>query len=234
MASTLLFFVVLAAIAGWWLSKQGLMQKPWLEQGVGGDVPLPNTISHSSSKVGLGIFLAVAGTLFALVISAYSMRMQQADWQALPVPGILWLNTGMLLLSSIALHRAQISARRQQMDETRISLLAAGISALAFLSGQILAWKQLVSGGYILSGNPANTFFYILTGAHGLHLLGGLVALGRTIQKAWRVDNSRRLALSVELCAIYWHFMLLVWLVIFGIVTGWANRLVDICRQLLT
>jgi cytochrome c oxidase subunit 3 len=73
-----------------------------------------------------------------------------------------------------------------------------------------------------------------LTGAHGLHLLGGLVALSRTTEKAWRETVTSRLRLSVDLCATYWHFMLLVWLVFLSVLTGWAGEFVDICRQLLT
>jgi cytochrome c oxidase subunit 3 len=115
-----------------------------------------------------------------------------------------------------------------------MDLLAAGISALAFLSGQLLAWRQLTGEGYLLAANPANSFFYVLTGVHGLHLLGGLVALGRTTEKAWRETITERLRLSVELCATYWHFLLIVWLVFLSILTGWAGEFLDICRQLLT
>jgi cytochrome c oxidase subunit 3 len=120
------------------------------------------------------------------------------------------------------------------MPELRMGLLAAGISAMAFLSGQLLAWRQLTGEGYLLAANPANAFFYVLTGVHGLHLLGGLVALGRTTEKAWRETTTEPLRLSVELCATYWHFLLLVWLVFLSVLTGWAGEFVDICRQLLT
>jgi len=232
MGSILLFLSILAVIAAWWLSRQGLASKPWLEQGTTGTLPEANTTP--SSKVGLGVFLAVAGSLFALFISAYAMRMQLPDWRTLPVPGILWLNTAMLLLSSLALHGARNAARRGEMPALRIGLLAAGISALAFLSGQLLAWRQLTGEGYLLASNPANAFFYVLTGVHGLHLLGGLVALGRTIAKTWRETATEPLRLSVELCATYWHFLFLVWLVFLSVLTGWAGEFIDICRQVLT
>lgn len=232
MGSILLFLSVLAVIGAWWLSRQGLTSKPWLEQGMADALPEAN--ATPPSKIGLGIFLAVVGSLFALFISAYAMRMQLPDWRTLPVPGILWLNTTMLVLSSFALHRAKRAAYQGEMSELRMDLLAAGISALAFLSGQLLAWRQLTGEGYLLAANPANSFFYVLTGVHGLHLLGGLVALGRTTEKAWRETVTERLRLSVELCAIYWHFLLVVWLVFLSILTGWAGEFMDICRQLLT
>lgn len=232
MGSILLFLSVLAVIGAWWLSRQGLTSKPWLEQGMADALPEAN--ATPPSKIGLGIFLAVVGSLFALFISAYAMRMQLPDWRTLPVPGILWLNTTMLVLSSFALHRAKRAAYQGEMSELRMDLLAAGISALAFLSGQLLAWRQLTGEGYLLAANPANSFFYVLTGVHGLHLLGGLVALGRTTEKAWRETVTERLRLSVELCATYWHFLLVVWLVFLSILTGWAGEFMDICRQLLT
>lgn len=232
MGSILLFLSVLAVIGAWWLSRQGLASKPWLEQGTTGALPEAN--ATPPSKVGLGVFLAVVGSLFALFISAYAMRMQLPDWRTLPVPRILWLNTTMLLLSSFALQGAKNAARRGEMPALRIGLLGAGISALAFLSGQLLAWRQLTGEGYLLAANPANAFFYVLTGVHGLHLLGGLVALGRTTAKAWRETATEPLRLSVELCATYWHFLFLVWLVFLSVLTGWAGELIDICRQVLT
>jgi cytochrome c oxidase subunit III len=219
-------------IGAWWLSRQGLASKPWLEQGTA-DI-LPEANATSPSKIGLGIFLAVVGSLFALFFSAYAMRMQLPDWRTLPIPAILWLNTAMLVLSSLALHGAKSAIGRGAMPELRMGLLAAGISAMAFLSGQLLAWRQLTGEGYLLAANPANAFFYVLTGVHGLHLLGGLVALGRTTEKAWRETTTEPLRLSVELCATYWHFLLLVWLVFLSVLTGWAGEFVDICRQLLT
>ena len=118
------------------------------------------------------------------------------------------------------------------MDGVSVGLCAGGVAAVAFLVGQLLAWQQLSAAGYFVAANPANCFFYLITGVHGLHLLGGLVALGRTTAKVWRGVEMDQVRLSVELCAIYWHFLLLVWLVLFGLLTGWADDFVDICRQL--
>ena len=100
--------------------------------------------------------------------------------------------------------------------------------------GQLLAWQQLNVAGYFLTANPANAFFYLITAVHGLHVLGGLAALGRTIAKAWRGVEVSRLRLSIELCTMYWHFLLLVWLILLALLTGWADDFAAICRQLLT
>jgi cytochrome c oxidase subunit 3 len=233
MSVIILFMAGIAAIAGWWLSHQRLAAKPWLEEGVLVDVRGEGASSPPPAKIGLGVFLAVVGSLFALFISAYSYRMNMADWRALPVPRLLWFNTGVLVLSSIALQWAHVAARRDDMDGVIVGLGAGGAFAVTFLVGQLLAWRQLNAAGYFLASNPANSFFYLITAAHGLHLMGGLAALGRTTAKVWRGSAMSQVRLSVELCAIYWHFLLLIWLALFGLLMGWAGDFIDICRQLL-
>ena len=219
MAITAIFLAVVAAIVIWWLSHQRLAAKPWLEQGViGADAPDAGVTRTRTAMIGLGVFLTVAGSLFALFASAYTMRMHMgADWRALPVPFLLWPNTAVLVASSVALHRAQLAARGGSMDRTRDALLLGGGLALLFLVGQLLAWRQLDAAGYFVAANPANAFFYLLTAVHGLHVLGGLVALARATAKVWDGGDPDRVRLSVELCAVYWHFLLLVWLVLFAL-----------------
>ena len=234
MSAIVLFMAVIAIIAGWWLSQQRLMSKPWLEEGPIGNFPDADPMTWPAAKIGLGVFLAVAGSLFALFISAYSMRMNMTDWRTLPVPGLLWFNTAVLVISSVALQWGYVAARREDMENVIIGLCAGGASAVTFLIGQLLAWQQLRAAGYFVASNPANSFFYMITAAHGLHLIGGLVALGRTTAKVWRGAEMAQVRLSVELCAIYWHFLLLVWLALLGLLTGWTDNFVDICRRLLT
>lgn len=232
MSVIIVFVLVIAGISAWWLGHQRIMSKPWLEQGAP-DV-VDGVPGMPTAKIGLGVFLAVVGCLFALFASAYFMRMELSDWQPVPVPRILWFNTGVLVLSSLALHIAVVAARKGQADSTRLALVTGGLTASAFLVGQLVAWRELSASGYFLDANPANSFFYLLTAMHGLHIVGGLVALARTTLKAWTPGIPRdRLSLSVELCAMYWHFLLFIWLAIFVLLAGWAADLVDICRQLL-
>jgi len=233
-SAIVLFLAVIAVIAGWWLSQQRLMAKPWLEEGPIDDFPGTGAMTLPAAKLGLGVFLAVVGALFTLVISAYSMRQNLADWRALPVPKLLWFNTGVLVLSSLALQWAYLAARRNDLEGIVIGLLGGGVSAVIFLVGQLLAWQQLIVAGYFVASNPANSFFYLITAVHGLHLMGGVGALGRTISKVWRGAKAAEVQLSVELCAIYWHFLLLVWLVLLGLLTGWTDDFIAICRGLLS
>ncbi len=182
----------------------------WGARGWGSDgsreFPMPAT------KLGLFAFLAAATVLFAMLTSAYLMQQAMSDWRPLPLPALLWLNTGLLLLSSAALEWARRSARRH-LPRTSLWLLAAGVLAILFITGQLWAWQKLSAAGYFLATNPSSSFFYLLTAIHGLHVLGGLVAWGRTMTQMRQKTFAPQTQLSVELCALYWHFLLLVWLV---------------------
>lgn len=234
MSAVAMFFAVLAGLAGWWLARQRLMTaKPWLEHGVIEGVPDFEASHDPAKRAALGFFLAVVGTTFALLVGAYFMRRDFGDWQALPVPDILWFNTGALVLSSLALEWSQRAARRSERGGVRAGIAAAGLFALVFLGGQLLAWQQLSAAGYYVATNPANSFFYLITGLHGLHILGGLAALGLTAARAWTDAPGDRLRLGVELCATYWLFMLMVWLVLFGLLAGWAGEVIELGQKVL-
>jgi len=231
MSVILLFLCAVAGIAGWWLLRQGLMSKPWLETGAGG---LPAGPPLPLAKVGVAVFLVVVGCLFALLASAYFMRMEYVDWRNMPVPNLVWLNTGILILSSLLLQCATVGARQGELATVRIGLTAGAIAAVAFLIGQLLVWRELTASGFLVAENPANSFFYLITGLHGLHMLGGLVALALPVAVVWRGGITDRLRLRIELCTIYWHFLLFIWLGLVVLFTGWARQFVDICGQLLS
>jgi len=242
MIAIILFMAVLAVFSGWWLSRQRLMAKPWLEVDSVGGVTAWVGSPVPAAKVGLGVFLAVAGCLFALLFSAYIMRIEidttpgavatGTVLRAMPVPRLLWVNTAMLVVSSGALQCAHVAVGRRERDAVRDALLIGTTSAIAFLAGQILVWRQFVDAGYFAAGNPANAFFYVLTGIHGMHVAAGLVAVGVTTAKVWRGATPERLRLSVWLCTVYWHFLLMIWLMTFALLTGWADNFIVICRAL--
>jgi cytochrome c oxidase subunit III len=195
-----------------------LMVKPWAtDQGKVDDLYAGNESSGLAKKLALRIFLAVVAVLFTLLVTAYGGRMAYEDWRPAPQVSLLWANTMVLILSSVALQWAQYSVRRGQMDAMRVGLLAGGAFTLVFLFGQVLAWRQLGTMVHFEVTNPAIAFFYLITGLHGLHLLGGLVAWGRTVAKVWGDFDVAKIRQSVELCTVYWHFLLLVWLVLFGL-----------------
>jgi cytochrome c oxidase subunit 3 len=214
------FVALLAGVAVWALLARRLTAKPWETSGSPDELEAGSTASLPPAKLGLFILLAVITSLFGLFISAYWMRMQHAhgDWNPLAVPQVLWLNTGLLVLSSAGMQWAREAAKRGRADRVRVALIAGGALAWAFLAGQLLAWSQLSASGHFVASSPAAGFFYLLTGVHGLHLLGGLFVWGKTVVRMAQpgvelVD----LRLSVELCTVYWHYLLLVWLVLFAV-----------------
>jgi len=196
-----------------------LTVKPWLT--AQGTVELRD--KAAARKLALKVFLAIVTVLFMLLIVAYARRMAYEDWRPSPQLGLLWANTFALVLSSVALQWALFSARRGQMDGMRVAFLAGGAFTVVFLDGQILAWRQLGTMVYFDVTNPAIAFFYLITGLHGLHLLGGLVAWGRTFTKVWGDFDLAKIRHSVELCTLYWHYLLGVWLVLFGLLFSGDN-----------
>src|SRR6266516_4850504 len=125
----------LMAVVVWWLVRQTVNVKPWVEQRSIEIVHGDGALSLPSVKVGLGVFLAVATSLFALLISAYHMRMMVVDWTKLPVPRVLWLNSAVLILASVAMQRTRVAARQGQLERVKSGLIASGVLSFSFLAG---------------------------------------------------------------------------------------------------
>ncbi len=183
----------------------------WTKGGEGFPIP--------TAKLGLWIFLGAVTMLFAAFTSAYIVRMSMSDWRNVPKPPVLWFNTAVLILSSATIQWAWNSARKGKMNSLRNGLFATVALSSFFVAGQLLAWRQLVSAGVYLQTNPASSFFYLLTAAHGLHLLGGIITLVWTTLKAWRKGYTPSNSLSFELLAVYWHFLTLVWVWLFALIS---------------
>lgn len=218
---------LLAGIFVWWLAARRLTARPWEAQGTLDGRDAAHVRENApSARVGLWIFLGVVSSFFALFIAAYFIRMSPhlvqgvdlRDWRPVREPSILWFNTALLAGGSVAMQFATVAMRRGRFERATRGMLAGGLLAACFLVGQWLAWQQLRAAGAYASANPANAFFYVLTGLHGLHLLGGLYVLTRAVTRISRgratVDATR---LSVELCTVYWHYLLAVWIVLFGL-----------------
>ena len=199
---------------------QLLMQKPWDPAQVKVDNLLEGaTLDLSKGKLGLRYIMIISTIFFCLFIVTYSDRLVYPDWQKMPEPLMLWLNTLILLISSAFFLNAQIAAKNNQFIIVKKRLIVIGFLALAFLIGQLIVWLQFINLGYYVSSNPANAYFYVFTALHGLHLLGGLIYWLITIRKVWVPSNIviAKVKHTVELCAIYWHFLLAVWIVLFGL-----------------
>lgn len=175
----------------------------------------------SPALIAVGGFLAAVAMLFIAFTTAYLARRQETGWIALAVPPALWINTAVLLASSGTLEWAR---RRLMRDDTRGLQQGLGWTAglgATFLVGQVAAWRELAAQGIYLASNPHSSFFYLLTGAHGVHLLGGLGALAVVLWRAHQGRYTPHEHTGLSACALYWHCMAGLWLGLF-VLLFWA------------
>ena len=177
----------------------------------------PGILKLSHAQVFLYLLLAVVTILFLFLTNAYVFRMNFEDWQPLPVPSLLWVNTCSLIVASIGMGWATRGVNNNNQNSLKTGLLVGGLFALFFLTGQFWAWQQLIAYGYLVANNPANTFFYLITALHGLHISGGVVAWIVITKKSWKTDNVESHSAQVSLLATYWHYLLLIWVMMFGL-----------------
>ncbi len=137
------------------------------------------------------------------------------DWVPMPEPTLMWVNSLVLVAVSVALEVARNATKEQNLDRSRNYFFIAGAATVVFIVLQCFVWQQLLDLGYAAKSNPANAFFYVITAAHAVHLLGGLVAWWRALKRMQVVEEEKieysKIKVSVELCAIYWHFLLFIW-----------------------
>lgn len=211
----LVLAVILAVFLGW-LLKQSFNTQPWVADVVS-DTAHQAPLGAGAKTVALTVLMAVITSFFALMMSAYAERMELGDWVPLNEPGLLWINTGLLVAASIAFQWTRNAASEEQTSRLVPGMFITGALTSAFVVGQLVAWQQLYAGGEYVSGNPANGFFFLLTGAHALHILGGMYVWVRATVRLVSGNDADGVRKSIELCTVYWHFLLVVWLVMFGL-----------------
>ena len=199
-----------------------LSQKPWeASQAAIDNQHDGKTLDLSKAKLGVRTIMVVSTVIFSLFVVSYSDRMLVHDWRSLSEPWLLWINTSILILTSFVFHKTKIFFDRNNFEKTKNSLLLVGFLSFAFITGQLLVWQHFINIGQYASTNPANAFFYLFTALHGLHLLGGLFFWGRATTKIFSENFSvSKAKQSIELCATYWHFLLIVWLILFGLMVA--------------
>jgi cytochrome c oxidase subunit 3 len=218
-----------------------LGEKPWLPQpAADGYVGASATDPQAAAKVALRFIMAVVSVLFFLFIITFLSRSQYPDfqalagepWQPFTDPSRLWLNTAILACSSLAMQLGLGCARRGQLNTAVLGISTAVFFAIGFLLAQLQLWQHLHAMGFYVNTNPANSYFYLLTAVHGLHLLGGLIVLAHVVLRMWQDESPTSLAGPLRLCTTYWHFLLGVWLVLFALLTSRSetiNALAAMC-----
>jgi cytochrome c oxidase subunit 3 len=203
-------------------------QKPRPHDGIGGglrgSVPVGGELravkdrSGEPTRTGIWVALAAIGMMFAALTSALYVREGSAtDWHHIVLPPILWFNTLALIASSVALEvaRRRVAAFMRGQESSRSSptfwLNLTMLLGLVFVVGQYLAWLQLRAQGLYLPTNPNSSFFYVFTGVHVIHVVGGLGGLTRVMVKFRSTARPLRRS-TLDATSYYWHFMALLWM----------------------
>lgn len=198
----------------------------------GDDEPVPHTAGAGPLRprpdvgsVALWVFMGVVTSLFSLFVVAYGLRMDSPDWYRLALPWQVWLSTALLALGGVAMSRAAREAAAGNRGRTIRWLSGGGLAALAFIASQSWAWLALHAGAVLPASHPSASFFYLLTGMHAVHVLGGVLVWAAVWQAAARRRRAPApavMSLRIRLLARYWHFMLAVWLVLLAAL-GWLT-----------
>ena len=177
-------------------------------------------------RIGAWVAIGSIVMLFVALSSAYIVRSASGnDWHPIAMPKVLWLSTAIILASSVTMEISRRALKRQEDRNYGSWLTATVVLGSGFLASQLIAWRQLMRQGVYIASNPHSSFFYLFTAAHGLHLLGGILALSyllvRTRQKRGTIEGELQRVGAAEAATIYWHFMDGLWVCLFLLLFFW-------------
>ena len=180
--------------------------------------------SKESYRITTWVLIAAVVMMFVALASSYFFLSGGEQWQPVRVPRTFILSTGLIVISSLTIERARRALHHGDRQSYARWLSVTLLFGFAFVFAQLVGWRQLVREGVYLSGNPHASFFYLFTGAHGIHLLGGITALSYLVLRAQRVligvSGEKRLAVT-DSVALYWHFMDGLWVALFLLLILW-------------
>ncbi|HEY6943515.1 MAG TPA: heme-copper oxidase subunit III [Candidatus Acidoferrum sp.] len=176
------------------------------------DSPSPRRFSTAIAIAIVSILMFFMALASAFLVLHHGSKV----WVAVHLPRILWANTAVLLASSFALERARLRLSLGDVPGFRKLWLMTTVMGFLFVAGQLVAWRQLVAQGVYIASNQASSFFYIFTGAHGVHLLGGVAALLFVLLRNFQKSQISR-SLAAEITSYYWHFMDGLWIFLFAL-----------------
>ena len=172
-------------------------------------------LAMNPKKFGLWLFLATVVMVFASLTSAYIVRRAEGNWKVFDLPAMFYWTSGVIVLSSLTLHLAYLRLRKDRHAESKQWLSLTVLLGLAFLIGQYYGWQQLIYNSIYLVGNPSESFVYILSGLHGVHVVSAVVFL----LFVWVAVSRRKLhagnTAQMQMCVTYWHFLGGLWLYLF-------------------
>jgi cytochrome c oxidase subunit 3 len=176
------------------------------------------TLGMNPKKFALWLFIVSIVMMFAAMTSAYIVRRSEGNWLIVNIPIEFYISTIIILLSSLSMHFAYISAKKDNFQPLKYSLLTTSVLGVLFILTQYMGWQKLVEQGVLFGGimsNPGGSFVYVLTGLHVFHLFTGIVFLFVVLIAAFKYKvHSKNLSL-IEMCSTYWHFLDGLWVYLF-------------------
>lgn len=166
-------------------------------------------------KFAVWLFIVSIIMIFAALTSAYLVRRAEGNWVEFELPAIFWINSAILLASSVTMQWAYFSAKRDNLNALKTGMVLTVVLALAFLVGQWYSWEALVDRRVFFVGNPSGSFLYVLTGMHAFHLITGLVFLVIILVASFQFKIHAKSMVRMEMCTTYWHFLDILWLYLF-------------------
>jgi cytochrome c oxidase subunit 3 len=155
---------------------------------------------------------------FSAFTSAYIVRKSAGNWLSFPIPSEFFISTGVILLSSLFFYLSNKSFTDNNIKNFKLYFLLGSVFGVLFILFQYLGWNSLNQMEINIKTNQSSSFFYLITYAHLLHVLGGIAALTVTsigiIRKRFEYISDKR-ALKLDLVFTYWHFVDLLWLYLF-------------------
>lgn len=187
----------------------------------------PDCINRDKSRVIAWFVLLAVLMTFGGLIGAYIVIATNGaiEWKPFTLPVQVWISTFVILASSLTYEFFRHAVERRNLNSSRKYLVATTALGGVFISSQLIAWIELVNRGLYMRGNPYAGFFYILTAAHAIHVLGGMIALGAILRRAWypavnEDEHTYRLNVA-KAVGWYWHLMGGLWIVLFLMLGFW-------------
>ncbi|WP_289029507.1 cytochrome c oxidase subunit 3 [uncultured Algoriphagus sp.] len=172
-------------------------------------------ISMHPKKFALWLFMVTVVMIFAALTSAYIVRQAEGNWLDYDLPQVFWFTSGIVVLSSLFLHWAYISAKKDNLSQLRIGMSMAVLLGIVFLVGQWYSWVALVDRQVFFVGNPSGSFLYVFTGLHAVHLISGVIFLIIVLISSFRYKVHSQAMNTMEMATSYWHFLGGLWIYLF-------------------
>ncbi len=166
-------------------------------------------------KFVLWLLIVASVMLFAGFTSAYIVRQGEGNWRVFSLPSLFTVNTIVIAVSSIFMQWAYMAAKKDELSQIKIALGITLALGIAFAVMQWLAYGEMVRDNVFLTGNPSESFVYIISFTHLLHIVGGIIFVLITFVKSLQMNVHKKNLLTISLCNTYWHFIGFLWIYLY-------------------